>query len=89
VKDAGVLDTGVIDTGVVDTGDPCQSCVDGACGAEEAACGAEPACVQTFDCLNACADATCANGCVSKFGSKSFMPFYQCVVNKCATACGG
>jgi len=90
--DSGRVDTGVIkDTGgvVTDTGDACETCQTTYCSSEISACSAEPACIDTINCINACSssDSMCPQGCVDTYGSTKFMTFYNCIYDNCLSAC--
>jgi len=93
VKDSGPkLDTGIRDTGFVeeDTSPPtmtCETCQSTYCASQASACSAEKACTDTLDCIQACADDTCANNCVTTYGSSKFMPWYNCLYDNCQDSC--
>ncbi len=90
--DSGRVDTGVVkDTGggVTDSGDACETCQTTYCSSQISACSAETACIDTVNCINACAsgDMTCPQTCVDTYGSTAFMPFYNCIYDNCLSAC--
>lgn len=69
--------------------DPCNSCVESSCASELSSCSSDATCTDTMDCLGTCSDPTCADACVSKFGSTSFDTLMTCVSDFCRTDCGG
>lgn len=82
------------------TGD-CNSCFDasmqqgGACAGALAACQQSPACLDLANCVNACADDACVNGCAQQFagGVDALNAVLSCgcqaCANECASECAG
>ena len=87
-------DTGpvVTETGTPDAEMTCESCQKTKCATEQAAC-ADPAntkgCNDLITCVNGCSDSACANACVSASTSTAGKAYLQCVIDNCATECGG
>jgi uncharacterized protein (TIGR03382 family) len=83
-------------TGTTGTGQTCQQCAtaaeSGICATQTQACGSNSACVALSNCINACADQTCANTCATnnQAGVAAYQTFVNCIVNTaCPTECGG
>jgi hypothetical protein len=71
----------------------CQTCADSMCCDSVTACSSDQNCGELVTCIGMCAqnDQTCANACGSMYSSAvtEYNDLGTCLMNDCATPCGG
>ncbi|HEY8078810.1 MAG TPA: hypothetical protein VIF62_31980, partial [Labilithrix sp.] len=72
------------------TADGCTSCISGACGDPQQACGADTDCAAFLACVYACTDASCQDDCATTHasGKEAARELSSCAVLSCAVQCG-
>jgi hypothetical protein len=89
-----VTDTGTMaeTSGDAPAGD-CKTCQMTKCSAEQMACQASAdklkGCNDLITCINACPDTACGDKCISDSMSTEGKALLSCVLEKCASECGG
>jgi hypothetical protein len=78
--------------GLGSSGAACDACFRDACCEEGEACGAQPSCLDYWDCAVPCGgDAGCRAECDARYpaGAAPYRALESCLVASCSEACGG
>lgn len=69
----------------------CNTCLSSSCCSEATTCGANTSCAAISTCIQACADDTCSQGCLTSnaAGAADYNALTGCVSNSCMVACSG
>ena len=91
---AGVDESGTGGSGTGGSGgsggtSPCADCIGSLCEAEGKVCAANSACYALLDCVAACSDTPCTNGCYATYpnGQADLNTYVQCVNDNCSAQC--